>query len=171
MLCVFWNKKTRKGFFPSELCRGTNHFNIKQSDKAEKVTTWSFLDAQGWRRSCSCVQAGWSCTGGLSSIPQYRAHSLFSYNFILSRFIHMIGQHPAPAHSWSIGQSCQPLGFPWGAGWGWELWSVSQWYKEWNPQPGASSGVTNCSTWFPLLFALFTGLSSLLGGIGDKKSA
>lgn len=117
-LCVLWNDKTRKSFFPSELCQGTYHFNIKQNDKAEKVIMWSLLDGEGWKRSYSRVPPGWSCTGGLSSIPQFRVHSLFSYNFILSLFIHMMCQFPALAHSWSIGQSCQSFGFSWGTGWG-----------------------------------------------------
>lgn len=78
-----------------------------------KLKRYNFLDGEGWKGSYSCVQAGWSCMGGLSTIPQFRVHSLFSYNFILSMVIHVRCQSPAPAHSWSIGQSCQSFGFSW----------------------------------------------------------
>lgn len=58
VLCVLWSKKTRKGLFASELFQGTDHFNIKQSDKSRKVTAQALLDGEGWKGSYSCVQAG-----------------------------------------------------------------------------------------------------------------
>lgn len=144
-LCVLWNKKTRKGLFPSALCQGTDHFNVKQCDKARKVTTQSLLDGEGQRGSYSCLQARLWRTGGSSSIHQLRCPVCYTQDLLLSKFIHIICQNPAPVHSWSIGQHCQLLGFSWGAGWWWGLRSVPQWYKGWNSQSGASGGMTDLS--------------------------
>lgn len=115
-LCVLWNKKTRKGLFPSALCQGTDHFNVKQCDKARKVTTQSLLDGEGQRGSYSCLQARLWRTGGSSSIHQLRCPVCYTQDLLLSKFIHIICQNPAPVHSWSIGQHCQLLGFSWGGG-------------------------------------------------------
>lgn len=165
------SSETRKQSFKKAFWALLGHwplFNIKESDKARKVTRQSLLDGVGQRISYPCVQGGGWGTGRDSSICQLRVPWFFCSrpHFIQIHTHHMSKPRSSPQlvrwiifpTPWFLRRTRMVVGTV-----------VSPTMAE--IQSGASSGKTTLSTWLPGLFSLFPRTHSQQGMLRDKNAA